>query len=294
MEWLNNLTNGEYGAPVNLLLITLIILFIVIIITWVFRKITGTVKKRAMRSRVPRLSVTDSTMVDEKRYLVMVRRDNVEHLLLIGGFNDVVVESNIMRLQTSQKQPVAKEKASTIQKSNEQVPDAESTPKITTPLAGAATAGLASAAAVAATTTSTATEAVADASNFVESKAVDAAEVVSDVISDTTSTITETGSNALETAKEVLSTNVSAEVEDTIDAPTLTEEVRPTAIEEVELPEMDLESEISNKLDEALSIEPLEVNGETSSSNEEASTGNGDDEMQRLLDELSGKSKEPA
>ncbi|MGU3576744.1 hypothetical protein ACLBWZ_14500 [Brucellaceae bacterium C25G] len=43
----------------------------------------------------PRLSVVDAAMVDDQRKLVLVRRDDVEHLILIGGPTDVVVEHNI-------------------------------------------------------------------------------------------------------------------------------------------------------------------------------------------------------
>jgi len=78
MEWLNNLTSGENGGAINLILITLAIAILLIVVVWIFRKITGSAARRAMRSRVPRLSITDSTNVDDKRFLVMVRRDNVE------------------------------------------------------------------------------------------------------------------------------------------------------------------------------------------------------------------------
>src|SRR3982750_2380780 len=47
--------------------------------------------------RMPRPAVIDAAAVDGRRRLVLVRRDNVEHLLMIGGPTDVVVESNIVR-----------------------------------------------------------------------------------------------------------------------------------------------------------------------------------------------------
>lgn len=48
--------------------------------------------------RPQRLAITDAFTLDrEGRKLVIVRRDNVEHLLLIGGPNDVLVEPNIVR-----------------------------------------------------------------------------------------------------------------------------------------------------------------------------------------------------
>lgn len=49
------------------------------------------------RGRQPRLAVLDSAVVDAKRRLVLIRRDNSEHLLLIGGPSDVVIETNINR-----------------------------------------------------------------------------------------------------------------------------------------------------------------------------------------------------
>ena len=49
------------------------------------------------RGRLPRLAVLDHATVDARRRLVLVRRDHVEHLLLIGGPTDIVVEANIVR-----------------------------------------------------------------------------------------------------------------------------------------------------------------------------------------------------
>jgi hypothetical protein len=41
--------------------------------------------------------VIDTATVDGRRKLLIIRRDNVEHLLMIGGPTDVVVETNIVR-----------------------------------------------------------------------------------------------------------------------------------------------------------------------------------------------------
>ncbi|MDP2294888.1 MAG: flagellar biosynthetic protein FliO [Pseudolabrys sp.] len=53
------------------------------------------------RGRQPRLAVIDAAPVDGRRRLVLIRRDNVEHLLMIGGPTDVVVEQNIVRAASS-------------------------------------------------------------------------------------------------------------------------------------------------------------------------------------------------
>lgn len=42
-----------------------------------------------------RLSISEVMPLDGKRRLVLVRRDEREHLLLIGGESDLVVEQNI-------------------------------------------------------------------------------------------------------------------------------------------------------------------------------------------------------
>ena len=49
------------------------------------------------RRRQPRLAVLGQAVVDKRRRLVLIRRDNVEHLILIGGAIDVVIEPQIVR-----------------------------------------------------------------------------------------------------------------------------------------------------------------------------------------------------
>jgi flagellar protein FliO/FliZ len=52
------------------------------------------------RSRLPRLGTVDAFDLDRQRQLVIIRRDNVEHLLMIGGPNDLVIESEIIRAES--------------------------------------------------------------------------------------------------------------------------------------------------------------------------------------------------
>ncbi len=42
-----------------------------------------------------RLSIVEVTMLDTRRRLVLVRRDDVEHLILLGQTSDTVVERDI-------------------------------------------------------------------------------------------------------------------------------------------------------------------------------------------------------
>jgi hypothetical protein len=51
--------------------------------------------QRVRGRRGHRLGISEYRELDQTHRLVLVRRDNVEHLLLIGGPTDIVVESGI-------------------------------------------------------------------------------------------------------------------------------------------------------------------------------------------------------
>ena len=57
------------------------------------------------RGRPARLAVIDAAALDARRRLVLIKRDNVEHLLMIGGPTDIVVESNIARTAATSREP---------------------------------------------------------------------------------------------------------------------------------------------------------------------------------------------
>jgi len=93
----------------------LIVLALIGVVAWLVRRFAGSsIGAGGARGRMPRLAVIDATAVDGRRRLVLVRRDNVEHLLMIGGPSDLVVEPNIVRNpaqrdQAPQRQPVGTE-----------------------------------------------------------------------------------------------------------------------------------------------------------------------------------------
>jgi flagellar protein FliO/FliZ len=79
-------------------LIAFAIVFILIAaVFWLLGRFGGTRIGGASRGRQPRLAVIDAAPVDGRRRLVLIRRDNVEHLVMIGGPTDVVIEQNIVR-----------------------------------------------------------------------------------------------------------------------------------------------------------------------------------------------------
>jgi flagellar protein FliO/FliZ len=62
---------------------------------YLWRRLAGATRTTGPQGRQRRLAVIYAAGVDAARRLVLVRRDNTEHLLLIGGPTDIVIESNI-------------------------------------------------------------------------------------------------------------------------------------------------------------------------------------------------------
>jgi flagellar protein FliO/FliZ len=75
-----------------------VVLALIALAAWLVRRFAGNrLGANPNRGRMPRLAVIDAAAVDGRRRLVLVRRDNIEHLLMIGGPTDIVVEANIVR-----------------------------------------------------------------------------------------------------------------------------------------------------------------------------------------------------
>jgi hypothetical protein len=85
------------SALVTAILVVSIALLALVVVFWIYRMRSGApVTGLGGRGRrESRLAVVESAMVDTKRRIVLIRRDDVEHLILIGGPADVVVESGI-------------------------------------------------------------------------------------------------------------------------------------------------------------------------------------------------------
>jgi flagellar biogenesis protein FliO len=94
----------EFVSAALWTLLALLILVVVLVIVRVVRGMTFGTFVAGGRNRKTRLAVMDATAVDSQRRLVLVRRDDVEHLILIGGPTDVVVEQHI-RFGQQQRRP---------------------------------------------------------------------------------------------------------------------------------------------------------------------------------------------
>jgi hypothetical protein len=85
------------GLILRIVVTAIVVLALVALVYWLVRRYASGGLGSIGRGRVPRLAIVDAMPVDGRRRLVLVRRDNVEHLVLIGGPADVVVEQNIQR-----------------------------------------------------------------------------------------------------------------------------------------------------------------------------------------------------
>jgi hypothetical protein len=91
--------SGIWAQPfaVQLALAFLIMFVLVGMIIWAIRW-SGSTPEATLRLRQARLGVSNQAIIDADRRLIVVRRDDVEHVLLIGGgHNDLVVERTIVR-----------------------------------------------------------------------------------------------------------------------------------------------------------------------------------------------------
>jgi len=88
---------GGMGAVLVQFVATLIaVLLLIAGAAWALRMFMGG-RLKMPGGRAARLGVIEAVQVDARRKLILVRRDQFEHLLLIGGPTDVVVEPTIFR-----------------------------------------------------------------------------------------------------------------------------------------------------------------------------------------------------
>lgn len=70
---------------------------LIALVAWALRTFVSTGRRGAnfLRGRDRRLGVVESASVDARRKLILIRRDNVEHLIMTGGPVDVLIETGI-------------------------------------------------------------------------------------------------------------------------------------------------------------------------------------------------------
>lgn len=98
--------SGDSELLVQFLLALGAVLFLIVLIAWILKKVNLVSSRIGRLGEDARLSVSEAVAVDHRRRLVLVRRDHVEHLVLIGGENDLLLEHAIpAKPQPAQPQP---------------------------------------------------------------------------------------------------------------------------------------------------------------------------------------------
>ncbi|WP_019223522.1 flagellar biosynthetic protein FliO [Bartonella rattaustraliani] len=106
--WLSNqLGTSAANIIMSFVFFIITITAVAAIVLFLRRLNTGNFKfKRNTKKRSSRLTLCETIVIDRTRRLILIRCDDKEHLLLIGGLTDVVVESNILNASgTQHRQP---------------------------------------------------------------------------------------------------------------------------------------------------------------------------------------------
>ena len=84
----------EFSTYLRFILVLVFVLGLVFLLAWLLRRFGygGAIGKAQGR----RLRVVETALLGPKHRLVLVRRDNVEHLLVLGPSHEAVVEASIL------------------------------------------------------------------------------------------------------------------------------------------------------------------------------------------------------
>jgi len=93
MQFLSSLLGGSGNTIVTSALALGVVIVLIVLGLWVLKFFMKT--GVSMRPQGRRVQVVEQVQIDAKRQLLVIRRDNVEHLVMTGGPQDVVIESGI-------------------------------------------------------------------------------------------------------------------------------------------------------------------------------------------------------
>jgi flagellar biogenesis protein FliO len=93
MQFLSSLLGGSGNTIVTSALALGVVIVLIVLGLWALKFVMKT--GVAMRPQGRRVQVVEQVQIDSKRQLLVIRRDNVEHLVMTGGPQDVVIESGI-------------------------------------------------------------------------------------------------------------------------------------------------------------------------------------------------------
>jgi flagellar protein FliO/FliZ len=104
MQFITSLFGGSGNTFLTAAFALGAVIVAILLVLWLL-KLVFRASGNVARGRNRRLAVVDSLALDPKRQLLIVRRDNVEHLILVGGPQDMVVETGIAVEEAPSAQP---------------------------------------------------------------------------------------------------------------------------------------------------------------------------------------------
>lgn len=104
MQFITSLFGGSGNSFLTAIFALGAVIVAILLVLWLL-KLLFRASGNVARGRNRRLAVVDSLALDPKRQLLIVRRDNVEHLILTGGPQDMVVETGIAVEDAAAAQP---------------------------------------------------------------------------------------------------------------------------------------------------------------------------------------------
>lgn len=102
MQFMTSLFGGSAGTLLNAAFSLGVVLVLIVLAVWALKVFSRTGENLSRAGKQRRLVVVDSATVDGKRKVMIIRRDNVEHLIMTGGPQDLVIESGIAAGDTPQ------------------------------------------------------------------------------------------------------------------------------------------------------------------------------------------------
>ncbi len=85
----------DMDTYIRFVLALIFVLSLIGLVAWLIRRFGVTGRFMAKTRQQSRLGIVEMAVIDAKRRLVLVRRDNQEHLLLLGTNSELVVERGI-------------------------------------------------------------------------------------------------------------------------------------------------------------------------------------------------------
>ena len=106
MGFMTNLFGGGGNIFFTAVFSLGVVMVLIALSAWALKFVTKDAGP-AVRGRNRRLTLIETLQVDQKRQVIIFRRDNVEHLVLTGGPQDVVLETGIPVEKTTVTRPAA-------------------------------------------------------------------------------------------------------------------------------------------------------------------------------------------